>query len=472
MVLKSEGSVQSGPVTDASILEAYRHDASSLEGFPEGLLRPYSAEQAADQLHRAASAGVSVTPCGLRSSTTGAGLAPHGWVMSGEKLVGIELDAERRRVVVGAGAVLREVKDHVEEQGLFYPPDPTSERECSVGGTVACDASGARTYRYGATNRWVTGVEVALPDGSLQWFRRREADKDAAGYSGMRDFVGLLCGSEGTLGFLTKVELRLIERPPAYTSGVAFFDDVAAALAFVGLARQQDRAGTGVRPRCLELLDAGCLEIMRAQSSGVALPVAAGAAVYFEEEHAIDADDAVLTAWWTALESCPGALPEDTAVATDPARQEELRMLRHAVPATLNEEGRAHAHAGGMKISTDWAVPFERLAPLVHTFDGWLCDAGIDRALRYGHVGNGHPHYNLIVRDAAEAAKAGAVVERMCQSACAVGGTITAEHGIGKVKKPYVRYRFSALELEAMKAVKRVFDPQGIMAPGNLFPDS
>ena len=471
MVLKTEGSVQSGPVTDPSILEAYRHDASPLQGSPEGLLRPHSAEQAADQLHRAASAGVAVTPCGLRSSTTGAPLAAHGLVLSCEKLVDIDIDIERRRAVVGAGAVLREVKDRVEELGLFYPPDPTSERECSVGGTVACDASGARTYRYGATHRWVTGVEVALPDGSLRWFRRRDADKDAAGFAGMRDMVGLLCGSEGTLGFLTKVELRLIPRPPAYTSGVAFFEDVAAALGFVGRARDEDRAGTGVKPRCLELLDRGCLEVMRSQGSGVSLPLSAGAAVYFEEEHQLDGDEAVLLAWWTSLESSPGALPEDTVVATDPGRQEELRLLRHAVPATLNEEGRSHAAAGGRKISTDWAVPFQRLAPLVHTFDGWLRDAGIDRALRYGHVGNGHPHYNLIVRDADEAARANAVVHRMCERACAEGGTITAEHGIGKIKLPYVRYRFSPLEIDAMKAVKRVFDPSWIMAPGNLFPE-
>ncbi len=472
MVLKTEASVQLGAVTDPSILRAYRHDASPLEGSPEALLRPHSAEEAADQLGSVASKGIAVTPCGLRSATTGAGLAPHGWALSCEKLTDMHVDIARRRAVVGAGAVLREFKDHVEERGLFYPPDPTSERECSVGGTVACDASGARTYRYGATHRWVTGLEVALPDGSLRWFRRRTVDKDAAGYAGMRDLVGLLCGSEGTLGFITKVEVRLIERPPAYTAGLAFFDDVAAALGFVGLAREQDRSGDGVKPRCLELLDEGCLEIMRAQGSGVALPEPAGAAVFFEEEHDVDADEPVLMAWWTALESCPGALAEDTVVATDPARQDELRRLRHAVPATLNEEGRSHAERGGRKISTDWAVPFHRLAPLVHTFDGWLRDAGIDRALRYGHVGNGHPHYNLIVRDAEEAARAGAVVRRMCEAACAEGGTITAEHGIGKIKKPYVRYRFSPLELAAMRAVKGVFDPAGIMAPGNLFPDS
>lgn len=471
MVKASEGAVQSAPVRDPAILEAYRYDASPLVGSPDGLVRPASPEEAADLLAQADSARIPVTPSALRSATTGAGLAMSGWAMSCERMVGIEsVDPERKLAVVAAGTVLREFKDAVEEQGLFYPPDPTSERECSIAGTVACDASGARTYRYGATHRWVTGVEVALPDGSLRWFRRRAVDKDAAGYAGLRDPVQLICGSEGTLGFITRVEVRLLDKPPAFTAGLAFFDSVASALAFVGLAREQDRRGTGVRPRCLELLDAGCLAIMREQGSGVVLPEAAGACVFFEQEHELGAEEPVFEAWWAALEASAGALPDDTVVATDRARQDELRVLRHAVPATLNEEGRSHAHAGGRKISTDWAVPFERLPALVEAFDGWLVDARIDRAFRYGHVGNGHPHYNLIVRDRAEFERAEAVVHRMCRAACEAGGTITAEHGIGKVKLPFVRYRFSELELATMRAVKSVFDPHGIMAPGNLFP--
>ncbi len=473
MVKASEGPVQSAPVCDEAILEAYRYDASPVVGSPDALVRPNSGEEAADWLAQASSQGISVTPSALRSSTTGAGLAPSGWAMSCERLVGIEsIDPERKRAVVSAGTVLREFKDAVEAQGLFYPPDPTSERECSIASTVACDASGARTYRYGGTDRWGTGDEDALPDGSLRWFGSRDVDKDAAGYAGLRDPVQLICGSEGTLGFITKVEVRLIDKPPAFTAGLAFFGDVGSALAFVGLAREQDRRGIGVRPRCLELLDAGCLEIMRAQGSGVALPAGAGASVFFEQEHELGGEEAVFEAWWALLEESPGSMPDDTVVATDRARQDELRLLRHAVPATLNEEGRSHAHAGGRKISTDWAVPFEQLPGLVQTFDGWLAEARIDRALRYGHVGNGHPHYNLIVKDHAEFERAEAVVHRMCAAACEVGGTITAEHGIGKVKLPFVKYRFDELDLATMRAVKSVFDPKGIMAPGNIFPRS
>lgn len=471
MVLETTRPVQSALITDPEVLEAYRHDASSLVGDPEGLLRPESAEEAAAWLAEAAAQGTSVTPCGLRSSTTGAGLAPRGWVMSCERLGGVlELDEERGRAVVGAGSVLREFKDEVAEAGLLYPPDPTSEGECSIGGTVACDASGARTYRYGATHRWVRGVEVALPDGSLRWFRGREVEKDAAGFAGMRDFVRLICGSEGTLGFITKVEVQLVALPEAFSAGLAFFEDVGSALALVGAARAEDRSGQGVRPRCLELLDRGCLEIMAAQGSGVVIPAEAGAAIFFEEEHAGDAGMGVFERWWTLLSGSPGCLVDATVVATERARQEELRSLRHAVPATLNEEGHRLASQGGRKISTDWAVPFAQLAPLMSRIDGWLEEAGVGRFVRYGHVGNGHPHYNLIVADHEEAARAAAVVDRMCSEACSLGGTVTAEHGVGKLKIPYIGYRFGALELAAMKGVKAAFDPRGILAPGNLLP--
>ena len=457
-------------VTDPEVLAGYSEDASSIIGAPEGLLRPTEPQDVAAALAHAAGEGIPVTPCGLRTSTTGAGLAPRGWTLSTERMTGlIDLDPVRRTAIVGAGTVLREFKDLVEAEGLFYPPDPTSERECAVGGTVACDASGARTYRYGATHRWVRGLEVVFTDGTVRWLRRPEIEKDAAGYAALRDLVRLFCGSEGTLGVITKVEVDLLARPEAFTAGFGFFGDVQQALAFVDAARREDRLRTGVNPRCLELLDGLALQIMAAQDSGVAIPANAGAAIFFEEEHVHGGEMAVMEAWWALLSSSEGALAEDTVVASNRAEQEELRLLRHAVPATLNDEGRSHREAGGKKISTDWAVPFHYLAPLVAEFDGWIAEAGLDRVARYGHVGNGHPHYNLIVKNHDEAARAAEIVDRMCREACRVGGTVTAEHGVGKVKREYAAYRFSPLHFAAMKGIKRAFDPSGILAPGNIW---
>ncbi len=307
-------------------------------------------------------------------------------------------------------------------------------------------------------------------DGTVRWFHRRSVDKDAAGYAALRDLVSVFCGSEGTLGFLTRVQVELLPRPQAFLGGFAFFADLPSALAFVAAAREEDRSGRGVRPRCLELLDSACIEIMKAQGSGVVLPPSANAVIFFEEEHLDGGETAVVERWWSLLERSPGALAEDTVVATDRARQEELRMLRHAVPASLNEEGASYMAEGGKKVSTDWAVPFDRLAGFMARADGWLAEARITRVARFGHVGNGHPHYNLLLRDAVEVERAEKVVARMCEEACALGGTVTAEHGVGKVKKAYLQHRFSSLELASMQAIKTLFDPAGILAPGNLFP--
>ncbi len=458
-------------VTDPEVLAGYCRDASPLIGSPEGLLRPDSAQEVAFWLREAVARGVPVTPCGLRSSTTGSGLASSGWALSCERLQSpLELDSERSIATVGAGVVLRDFKDELESHGWFYPPDPTSERECSMGGTVACDASGARSYRYGPTHRWLRGLEVALMDGSVRWFRRRLVEKDASGYACLRDLVDLFCGSEGTLGVITRVEVDLLPKPEAFLGALAFFDSVASALHFVGQARQEQRRGTSIQPRCLELLDATCLEIMRQQDSGVIIPNGAGAAIFFEEEHLAGEEDRVLAAWWSLLESFAGSYAADTVVATDRARKEELRSLRHAVPAHLNEEGARFMEHGGKKLSTDWAVPFEHLARFMVDADGWLEEAGIHRVARFGHVGNGHPHYNLMLKDGAEVERGERVVRRMCERACELGGTISAEHGVGKVKRAYARYRFSELELAAMQALKKLLDPAELLAPGNLFP--
>ena len=194
--------------------------------------------------------------------------------------------------------------------------------------------------------------------------------------------------------------------------------------------------------------------------------------VPIRQEHPVGGDLAVMEAWWALLGDSPGARPDDTVIASDHNQQETLRLLRHAVPATLNEEGRRFQAVGGKKVSTDWAVPFEHLAGLMTDSDRWLDEAKIERVARYGHVGDGHPHYNLIVHDAEEAARAAVVVDRMCRRACELGGTVTAEHGVGKVKRRYAQYRFSPLQLTLMKAVKRALDPQGILAPGNIWEEA
>ncbi|HEX7880366.1 MAG TPA: FAD-linked oxidase C-terminal domain-containing protein, partial [Candidatus Eisenbacteria bacterium] len=170
----------------------------------------------------------------------------------------------------------------------------------------------------------------------------------------------------------------------------------------------------------------------------------------------------------TLVEACQG-MADDTIVATSEAQEVELKRLRHALPATMNERGRAARAAGGMKLGTDWAVPLESVGPMIETATRLADDTFGGSYIRYGHIGNGHPHFNLLAENADGLAKARRAIHAMCLEAVRLGGTVTAEHGVGKMKREYVALQYPAWVVEAMTSVKRTLDPSGILAPGNIF---
>jgi FAD/FMN-containing dehydrogenase len=451
---------------DPDVRESYARDASGLHLVPTGVYRPTSEAEVVAALADARARGWPLTPAGLRSSTVGGPLAARGAVLSLERLDAVrDVDAARGLAVAGPGVVLAALKAAAQAAGAYYPPDPTSEEECTLGGTVATNASGARTLRWGPTRRWVRRLRVVLADGSVLDLRRRGAHrKSTAGYGPFQDPIDLFIGSEGTLGVVTEVEVALLPPPPPFFGAFAYFPDVAAALRFVAAAR----ASALLAPRCLELFDATALAIVRPQSRGVAVPAAATALVFFEADRE-GPGAAPLEAWQETL-AAAGALVAATVVAEDAARQRELRRLRHLVPTTLNEWGAAHAAAGGRKVSTDCAVPPERLPELFAAADRLTAAAGVDLVVRYGHVGDGHPHIYMRGRDTAEVERLSDVAAALCAEALRLGGTVAAEHGVGKVKQRFLALQYPPPVLAAMRAVKRGFDPDGLLAPGNIFP--
>jgi FAD/FMN-containing dehydrogenase len=189
---------------------------------------------------------------------------------------------------------------------------------------------------------------------------------------------------------------------------------------------------------------------------------ASGTMVYVEQE------DAVLDAWLELSES-ERAQVDDVRVFDGEQALATARRIRHAVPSTMNERGSTHRHAGGRKVSTDWAVPYRRLHEAISMSRDLARQAGIPQAVTYGHAGNGHPHQNYIARDADELETIERVVEETLRSVLAMGGTVSAEHGIGKLKRRWLPLQLSPIELGVMRSVKRELDPLGILAPGNIF---
>jgi FAD/FMN-containing dehydrogenase len=303
-------------------------------------------------------------------------------------------------------------------------------------------------------------------------------EKNTAGYAFAHDPVDWFVGSEGTLGVVVEAELELLPLPERVIGLEIPFANEQEALAFVVAARES----TAVAARCIEYFDQLAVGIARgAESSrgfsdhGVTLVPAAGTMVYVEQELSGRKEnggrsdyDSVLDSWLALAES-QAARVDDVRVFEGEQALSAARRIRHAVPATMNERGAGHRTAGGRKVSTDWAVPYRRLNEAIAASREMARRAGVAQAVTYGHAGNGHPHQNWVARDAEELEAIERVVEQTLRMVVEMGGTVSAEHGIGKLKTHWLPLQMSPLAFRVMRAVKQELDPLGILAPGNIF---
>ncbi len=445
-------------VTDPAILEGYLSDASNTHGVAAGLVRPVDTAEVAAVVAHAQSHGIPLTVTARRTSTTGGPIPDGGWLLSTERLDGIHALDE-----AGAGVLLGQYQEHVEAAGWFFPPDPTSRHECSLGGAVTCNASGARTYRYGPTRPWIRQVEAVLPSGEVviasrdtpsPWPVPRWVEphvKTAAGYFPADNLLDLLIGSEGTLGVITRVWTRLTPLPKAVLAFLAFFPTRESMLAFLAEARSGRHDPTApLQPRCLEYFDRRSLDLIRGR-----VPVtAADCAVLVEVEHE---GEAPLEAWFDALVRCD-ALVDETIVAEDDAGRARLHTIRHALPAEVNE---IIARTGVRKVGTDFAVPDAALPEMLALYD----DTGMP-AVCFGHLGDNHLHLNFLPRSQAEWAEAKERYMVLARRAVALGGTVSAEHGIGRLKRAHLAMMVGDAQIEAWRALRRLADPAGVLGRG------
>ncbi len=451
-------------VTDPQVIAGYLRDASNTTGHSEGLLRPGSTGEIAEIFALAQLKNMPITLSAERTSTTG-GPVPHGgWVLSTERLGGLEIRGDQLRV--GAAVRLGEIQEAAAEHGLFYPPDPTSWESCSVGGTIACNASGARSFRYGPTRPWVLSAEVVWADGRIQEVDRQTpipADwpapswqppgvKNATGFYPADNLLDLIIGSEGTLGLVTAATLRLLPLPEQVFSVLALFPDRRSGLDFVHQARSLPP-----KPRLIEWYDANCLALIRARIPE--LPAQARVAVWVEQETDLENEDNAIWSWAERIAAC-GGLEDHTLLAHDPASLQKLLHIRHAIPAGINEQV---ARNGMPKVGTDFSVPDSGLEEMMAAYDS----VQMDHVL-FGHVGDNHLHLNLLPTDPEELKAAWGIWEALYDRALSLGGTLSAEHGVGKLKAPYLRKLVGAQGIQEFEALKRAIDPAWILGRGTL----
>ena len=446
---------------DPSALEGYARDVSGLRNPPEAVARPESVEEAVALMRQAAADGISVTAAGAQTSTTGASVAARGWLLSLRPMARIlDIDPERRVARVEPGVLIGDLQRACAPHGLFFAPDPTSEEESTVGGAIACNASGPRTLRYGATRAHVRALTVALADGSLFDARRPAVEKNTVGYLMAQDPVDWFVGSEGTLGVVLEAEIALLPTPGRVLGLGVPFPSEAHALAFIVAARRSSR----VHPRCLEYFDAEAFEVVRRAMDDPSWGPAAQAMVYLEEA----GDDEPPLDEWLALAQAHGASDSDVKVFDGEHALREARRLRHAVPAAMHERAAPFLAQGGRRMSTDWAVPYAMVGAALAESRRITAAHDVQPAVTYGHVGNGHPHQNFIAQDPGEVKQIEGALEETLRAVIAMGGTVAAEHGIGKVKSKWLGLQLGARQLAVLRALKHEFDPEGRLAPGNI----
>ena len=445
-------------------------DASGYQGYADSVLAPASIEDLAANLRRAASLGVPVTPSGAGTGITGGRCPQGGWLVSTERLRRLEIG--RGRAVAGAGVLLKDLQAAAARAGQFYAPDPT-EWTASIGGNIATNASGSRSFRYGSTRRHLLSVTAVFADGSVRVFRRGEpldfpyqpvrqpaTTKNTAGYFLPRDatWLDLLCGSEGTLAIVAEAEVSLLPQPESLLAGVVFFSELGAALAAVDPWRSVPQL------RMLEFMDEASLEILR-RDAAAPVPPQARACLMIEQQLDGLPGDAV-EEWLERIEAA-GAL-EDSWFGTTAAERERFRAFRHSLPEAVNARVRSR---GFEKISSDFAVPLEQNAGMMAFYRRELESRFAGRYAIYGHIGDAHVHVNILPEGAGDAAAGRAWMLDAAREAVRLGGTVSAEHGLGKRKRALLELMYSPEEIASMRAVKSRLDPDWRLSPGTLFPD-
>jgi D-lactate dehydrogenase (cytochrome) len=510
--------------SDPDEIQSFLSDASHMrDGRAERVVFPENFEEVADVLRAASETKTPVTVSGAGTGTVGGRIPFAGIVLATEKLKQIKSVVHKDdggRAVAEAGVRLADLQRFVESENLFYPPDPT-ERSCFLGGTVATNASGARTFKYGPTRNYVKRLRIALASGDIINLRRGElrADrsgriqiqlpsgglleaqlpsykmpktrKHASGYfvAPQMDVVDLFIGSEGTLGVILGSEVALLPKPEGLLSGIVFFKTHESVLAFVAeartlsltnrqvraregrtdrhenpLAQTDDRKSSFIDARALEYFDRESLGFLRQKYETI--PNEAVAAIFFEQETTPATEDRLMTEWLALLDRHQ-ALTDDSWFATGEQDQIKLREFRHALPVLMNEW---FSHHQQRKVSTDMSVPDEAFPEMLRFYEDTLRASEL-RYTIFGHIGDNHVHVNILPRDDEEATKAREIYVQFLKRAAIVGGTLSAEHGIGKLKRDYLRLFYSEENLREMAALKHAFDPVGILGRGNIFPE-
>ncbi len=454
LIRELESIVGEGNVLSDEIdLTLYSYDASFPESKPDVVVFPCSAEEISRIMALASAEGIPVIPRGAGTGLSGGAVPVKGGiVLSLTKMNRVlKIDTENLVVEAEPGVVNSHLQIALAPHGLFYPPDPASMKVCTLGGNVAENAGGPRCLKYGVTKDYVLGLEVVLPDGEII-HTGGQVIKNTSGY----DLTRLFVGSEGTLGIITRMTLRVLPLPEAKKTMLAIFDSLEAASRTVSAI-----IAAGIIPTTLELMD-NLLIRCAEDFTHVGLPTDAEALLLIE----VDGPKEALPPQVQAIENiCHKEGVREVKLATSAAEVDRLWLGRRAGIG-------AAARVRPSLVLQDVTVPRSLLPEMVSRIVEVSRKVGLPiGVLAHAGDGNLHPLILFDSRIPGELEKVHQAEREIFASALELGGTLTGEHGIGLTKREYFSWQFSPKETEVTRSIKKAFDPMNILNPGKILPD-
>lgn len=482
--------------SDYHSIQAYLTDASNFTGNAEIVYFPETIEELKEIIIDSYRQGITVTLSNARTGLTGSAVPLEGRLISFEKLNKIiSINRESKTAILEPGVIIEELQNVLSENGFFYPPNPT-EQNSSIGGNVATNASGAKTFKYGATRNFIKSLKILLIDGDEIEIKRGDVIekggkiklktksnkeiiipiknikmpniKHAAGFfirEGM-DAIDLFIGSEGTLGLFTQIELEVKEIPQAVMGGLIFFDNTDKMIDFVDFVRDKSlnpkNTNVDIQVRLLEFFDDKSLKLLKTKFREI--PNNSVGAIWFEQEYYYPHEEGLMSLWYELIQKYT-SFADLSWFALDKNSHKKLTEFRHELPLMVFE---LISKSNSLKIGTDTAVPKEHLKFYYNFMKEELNKTKLEYYI-WGHIGNTHLHANLLSKGEEELIEAKKIYQVIIDKALELNGTVSAEHGIGKLKKKYLRQMFGDEIIEYKKQIKYLFDEFNLLNRHNLF---
>ena len=438
--------------TDLQDLICYGYDATQMEFLPDAVIHPANPEEVSLVLKLANTEKIPIFPRGAGSGFTGGALPKGGGIVLVTTRMNriLRIDTENLIAEVEPGVVTEQFQLEVEKLGLFYPPDPASLKFSTLGGNVAENAGGPRCVKYGVTRDFVMGLEVVLPTGEI--IRTGgETYKAVVGY----DMSRLLCGSEGTLGVITKIIFKLLPWPEAKTTMLTIFDSIDGAAKAVSTI-----IGARIIPTTLEFMDYATIQCVDRRFN-MGIPPEGRAVLIIE----VDGDRELIEKQATRIQELIAPLGlVQCKVAKDNAESEALWKIRRLVSPSLRD-------VNPTKYNEDIVVPRSKVPDVIRKIEEIKNKYDIP-IVNFGHAGDGNIHVNVMIDKEIPGMdeKAHEAIREIFQAALDLNGTMSGEHGVGLAKQPYIPMELSPVQIATMKAIKHALDPNNILNPGKIFP--